>query len=54
MIGPPHPHWVEAVLLVDNLPRNPSGKILKRNLRDTFAKSYMTKGSQPHTDKNAS
>lgn len=25
------------VVLVDELPRNPSGKILKRELRDTYA-----------------
>lgn len=32
----------KAVLLVDNLPRNPSGKILKRNLRDAFADTFST------------
>ena len=30
----------KAVLLVDNLPRNPSGKILKRTLRDSFADTF--------------
>lgn len=36
----------KAVLMVDNLPRNPSGKILKRNLRDTFADTFATMASQ--------
>ncbi len=30
----------KVVLVVDNLPRNPSGKILKRNLRDIFAATF--------------
>ncbi|MEQ8800698.1 MAG: AMP-binding protein, partial [Haliea sp.] len=36
----------KAVLVVDNLPRNPSGKILKRNLREAFADTFATATSQ--------
>ncbi len=32
----------KAVHIVENLPRNPSGKILKRNLRDSFADTFTT------------
>ena len=40
VFGVSHPRWVEAVTAVvvaDALPKNPSGKILKRQLRDEHA-----------------
>lgn len=40
VIGLPHPEWVEAVtavaVIVDSLPKTPTGKILKRVMRLTY------------------
>ncbi|MDV2886692.1 hypothetical protein RYX45_15980 [Alkalihalophilus pseudofirmus] len=33
----------KSVEFVDELPRNPSGKILKVELRETYSKTYQTK-----------
>jgi fatty-acyl-CoA synthase len=41
LAGYKRPKYVE---LVDALPKNPSGKILKRDLRDTFAHLGATEG----------
>jgi acyl-CoA synthetase (AMP-forming)/AMP-acid ligase II len=37
--------WPESLILVDELPRNPVGKILKRELRERYAQNF-TSGSQ--------
>ncbi|PLW82047.1 acyl-CoA synthetase [Kineobactrum sediminis] len=42
----------KAVLAADMLPRNPSGKILKRNLREAFADTFITGPDHESRDNN--
>ena len=41
VMGIPHPKWLEVpkeIEFIDQLPRNPSAKVLKRKLRETHIK----------------
>jgi fatty-acyl-CoA synthase len=33
--------WPESLVLVDELPRNPVGKVLKRELRERYANAVI-------------
>jgi non-ribosomal peptide synthetase component E (peptide arylation enzyme) len=33
--------WPESLILIEELPRNPVGKVLKRELRDRYAQAFL-------------
>ena len=41
--------WPESLMLVSELPRNPVGKILKRELRERYANTFMPAQATPET-----
>jgi acyl-CoA synthetase (AMP-forming)/AMP-acid ligase II len=41
--------WPESLVLVEELPRNPVGKVLKRELRERYAPSVQTERAPKET-----